>query len=76
MKRHYDGLADAADGFDARAGEGGGDLGLGGLEGLRLAAGPDADDALSVDALVDAVGDSLDFGKLGHGDYVLFQVNC
>jgi len=63
---HHDGLADAADGFDARAGEGGGDLRLGRLEGLRLAAGPYGGDARTVDAGMDACGDGLDFGKLGH----------
>ena len=68
MNGHHDGLADAADGFDAGAGEGGGDLRLGRLEGLRLATGPDADDALAVDTGVNAVGDGLDLGKLGHRD--------
>ena len=68
MKRHHDGLADAADGFDTGSGEGSGDLVFGRLEGLRLAAGPDADDALAVDTGVDASGDGLDFGKLGHRD--------
>jgi len=63
---HDDGFADSADGLNARAGEGGCDLGFGGLEGLRFAAGPDADDARSVDAGVDASGDGFDFGKLGH----------
>ncbi len=66
--RHDDGLADAADGLDARSGEGGGDLRLGGLEGLGLAAGPDADDAGAMDTRVDANGDGLDLGKLGHRD--------
>ena len=66
LNRHHDGLADAADGFDAGAGEGGGDLVLGRLEGLRLAAGPDGGDARAVDAGVNACGDGLDLGKLGH----------
>jgi hypothetical protein len=68
VKRHDDGLADAADGFDARAGEGGDDLGLGRIEGLRLAAGPDTGDALAVDAGVNACGDGFDLGKLRHRD--------
>ena len=68
MKRHYDGLADAADGGDGGVGEGAGDLVFGRLEGLRLAAGPDAKDARAVDTGVDACGDGLDLGKLGHRD--------
>ena len=59
---HDDGLADAADAVDGRAGQGVGDLGFGRLEGLRLATGPDGGDALAVDAGVDAVGDGFDFG--------------
>ncbi len=63
-----DGLADAVDAVDACAGECGDEVGFGGLEGLRLAAGPDAEDALAGDAGVDAVGDGFDFGEFGHGD--------
>lgn len=61
-----DGLADAADAVDAGMGEDVDDFGFGGLEGLRLAAGPDVLDALAVDAGVDAVGDGFDFGQLRH----------
>jgi hypothetical protein len=59
-------LADATDGVDAGAGEGFGDFGFGGFEGLGLAAGPDAEDALAGDAGVDAVGDGFDFGEFWH----------
>jgi len=68
VKRHHDGLADAADGFDAGAGEGGGYLRLGRFEGLRLAAGPDGGDARALDTGVNACGDGLDLGKLRHRD--------
>ena len=71
VNRHYDGLANAADGFDASAGEGAGDFVFGRLEGLRLAAGPDAKDARAVDTGVDACSDGLDLGKLGHRDRVM-----
>ena len=49
-----------------RAGQRLGDLGLGRLEGLRLAAGPHARDALPGDARVNAVGDGFDFGEFRH----------
>ena len=61
-----DGFAYAVDAVDAAVGEGFGD-GFGrGLEGLGLVAGPDAADGLAVDALVNAVGYSFDFGEFGH----------
>lgn len=63
-----DGLADAADAVDAGAGESFDDLGFGGLEGLGLAAGPDAEDALAADAGVDTVGYGFYFGELWHRD--------
>ena len=63
---HHDGLAYAADAVDSGAGQRVGDLGLGRLEGLRLAAGPDAGDALAVNARLDAVGDGFDFRKFRH----------
>jgi DNA-binding beta-propeller fold protein YncE len=66
VKRHYDGFAYAPDAFDCRAGQCVGDFGFRRLEGLWLAAGPDAQDSLAVDARVDAVGDGFDFGKFGH----------
>ena len=51
------------DAVDAGVGEGFGD-GLGwGFEGLGLVAGPDGEDGLAVDALVDAVGYGFDFGE-------------
>jgi hypothetical protein len=59
---HHDGLADAADALDGRAGQDVGDLGFWRLERLRLAAGPHGCNAGTVDAGVDAVGDGLDFG--------------
>lgn len=68
LHSHDDGFADAVDGLDEGSGEGGGDLGLGRLEGLRLAAGPDTGDAGAVAAGVDACGDGFDFGKLRHRD--------
>lgn len=61
-----DGLADAVDVVDAAASEGGGDEVGGGLEGLGLVAEPYGADPVALDALVDAVGDGFDFGKLGH----------
>jgi len=61
-----DGLADAVDALDATAREDLGDLSRGGLEGLRLAAGPDVDNLLAVDAGVDAVGDGLHLREFRH----------
>ena len=66
VERDNDGLADAPDAVDAGAGEDFGNFGFGGLEGLRLAAGPDVLDALAIDAGVDAVGHGFDFGELRH----------
>ena len=64
--RHDDGLADAADALDRGAGERLGDLGLGRLEGLGLAAGPDTRDALPGDAGVDTIGYGFNFRKFWH----------
>jgi len=63
----HDGLPDAVNAFDAGAGEYLRDLGGGRLERLGFVAGPDRENGLSVDELVDAVGDGFDFRKLGHG---------
>ncbi len=63
-----DRLAHAAHAVDRRAGERLRDLFLRGLEGLGLAAGPDAHDALPANARIHAIGDGFDLGKLGHGD--------
>jgi hypothetical protein len=61
-----DRLPDAVDALDAAAGEGIGDLGRGGFEGLGLVARPDVGDGLAMDAGVDAIGDGLNLGKLRH----------
>jgi hypothetical protein len=61
-----DSFTDAVDAVDAGSRENLGDLRGWRLEGLRLVAGPDGEDSLAVDALVDAVGDGFDLGKLGH----------
>ena len=66
-----DGFADAADAADFAVGEGFGELGFGGFEGLGLAAGPDAKDALTADAGVDSVSDGFYFGELGHSLRIL-----
>ena len=62
---HDDGLADATDLGDGGAGENLLDLALRALEGLGFAAGPDAGDALALDAGVNAVGDGFDLRQLG-----------
>ena len=60
------GLAYAVNAVNAGVGEGFGD-GLGWrLEGLGLVAGPDREDGLAGDALMDAIGYGFDFGEFGH----------
>jgi len=63
---HDDSLADAMDPVDAAARECLNDLVRRRFEGLRLVAGPYRPDGLSVNAFVNAIGDSFDFGQFGH----------
>ena len=57
------------DAVDAGVGEGFGDEGGRGLEGLGLVAGPDGEDGLAVDAVMNAVGYGFDFGEFGDGGF-------
>jgi hypothetical protein len=58
------------DTVDAASGEDLDDLIRWRLEGLRLVAGPDSPDGLTVDSFVDAVGYGFDFGEFGHASAV------
>ena len=66
LERHDDGLADTPNAIDAGTGKNFGDLGFGALKGLGFTAGPDGFDALTVDAVMDAVSNGFDLWKLGH----------
>jgi len=61
-----DGLTDAVNAVDAAVGEHIDDFVGWGLEGLRFVAGPDRADGLAMNAGMDTVRYSFDFGEFGH----------